>query len=297
MRRALILMLAVGCTPAAGPDANMDVAALADTPSLTQQQQAAVDAMVAELRPRVRSLSGEVDVYHYASREALKVPLVGALDLTAPVIAGHPAARSHAFFESAPANGGDSPGLYVAIDPISSVIFGGDHPLLYRIRLPKGYRYVDLIPDVGADARAAAAAAGCQGDDYRYMVVGVDPSCRPLAYAVIAKLGVQALLYDYLVAGDFKGCKAKARRASAFVLLDVANVVPNAMQVFAAEVPTPDPVHDERVAINGMFLNIADDSILGSARGFRLWPQLDSEGGRAIDWMNQHLLYCNGVNE
>jgi hypothetical protein len=297
MKRFLFLLyFAVGCADAPAGDPFAETGESADTAPLTAVQQAAVDAVAAELRTRVHALTGEVDLYHYVSRGQLKLPPTGVLDLSSATITGHPITRSRAFFAAPPPfNSGDAPGLYAAIDPVASRGWGGGDFLLYRIRLPKGATYVDLISPVSPAVAAKTTAASC-APDYRHIVMSLDPSCRPLGLAVVAKLGVQALRYDFLAATNFGGCKAKDRGTSAFVLLAFDKLPKDAVQVFAAEIGAAGAGAAGRAASDGRCLDITPGGLFGS-KDDRPWPSLDGQASGTTDWMNQHLLFCNGINE
>jgi hypothetical protein len=291
MRRPLMLLsLVVGCTGAPGPETAATKNALSTAPPLTAAQQAAAAALRADLSAHVATLPRSIDVYHYMSRGRLGLLPSGTdFDPKAPAIKNHLRTWGAYFADPGqPITGHDTGGFYAANDPVVSSGFGDDAPVLFRVRLPAGWRYLDIshMENPPPALAGLVQAAGCDDPSYRMILTFLDSQeCRALALAAVPALGVSGIGYAW--GGDrFRDCPTRDNLT--FILF--GDGIPDAnVQVFAAAIPTPDPVHDERAAINGMFLQVLDTKSAAPP-----WPALNGEADRAGPWMREHLLYCEG---
>jgi hypothetical protein len=293
-----LMMLACGCGGGGGASGSSRWSSRGlapDDPKLA----AAVTAVIEATGPRKKSLPRSIDVYHYVQRSKLGLPRTGTLDFTLPMIADHVRNWGAYFLDPAQANGGfDARGLYTATDPITTLAYGRSEFLLFRVRLAEATSYLDITDreeDVPASVATAVIAAGCQPDIMtwrRVLMNGEVDACRAIALDVLARLSVEALAYHYQ-AVDFDGCTG--RGPSAFVLFGKQTLTKAPVQVFAADIPTPDPARDERLAIEGMFYL---SPLAKQVPELDPWPILAPTPGlrdAAAAWLKRRVLYCNGI--
>jgi hypothetical protein len=296
------LLLSLGCSALAAPGREssvdpIDRAVLAETadppasgtttPVPAAAVTAAAAAVVAEFTPLITTLPRSIDVYHWVDRPRLGVPSTGVVDPTLPAVANHLATWGKFFLDPKQAvSNTHRYGFYAANDPVFTVGFGGSAFALFRVRLPVGFRYLDISATQDQDVSPATAkllaAAGCTSTQrLAFVFINTSTACRDVLLAALKPLAVSGLGYAWSSV-PFRDC---ATRGPLTFVLFGDGIPADAVAFFTADVPTPDPVHDERAAINGMFSQ-------ASGWGSPPWPALNGEANRATQWMRDHLLYC-----
>jgi hypothetical protein len=200
----------------------------------------------------------------------------------------------------------DLPGLYLALDPISSREFGGPNSnwLLYRIELPRGFRYLDIskldYAPLSQNIVTALAAEGCipTGEylaHFNYSALlkqNLGPTCRQIGIQALRQMNVQALGYSYS-AISFPNCISS--HAMAFIAFNLTGISASSAAEFSLSTENQNPVQNEELFTEHLFVESNWTTTLLYNQG-RLWPDLDSiavDGNSYLAWKKSHLLNCN----
>lgn len=280
--------------------------------------QSTVNSIVEAVRPYLTTLPYSTDVYTYTTREKVGLPNLGFIQPKDPRFPAFIDAKSKIFWEIEkqiiPSS--DTNGLYAAIDPVAArEYFGKDYWVLFRLRLPVGFDYLDLAAlDLQGSSnklfepiRNQLSALGCDPDwarSFRHLLMkNISIECRTIALEVLKVLKVSSFLYDW-TAVDFRDCQGRNR--GAFVILDLTSIKVSAadsIQPFTAELDLSDPLNQERITIQALFQQVKSPANASPSQRFEIaekfwsWPILN-EAAKDLDlrdWLSEHLMYCQNI--
>ena len=134
------------------------------------------------------------------------------------------------------------PGLYAAIDPSSSRVFGRDNPLLFAVPIRKGARILRLTGDVSSTdydrVKAIAKSLDCLPSERQFdgledvtrIFRGSDnPICRQIIIEAYQQLEIDAILYKYEADNYERDCRL---RTDAFNIVSTEAVDLNKLSLF-----------------------------------------------------------------
>src|SRR5579872_184938 len=257
------------------------------------------EAVAAWLKPRVKLLSRELDVYHYAMRTRIGLPghgpPPGDFDPTPYLQMKVPrywdlSLEVHPFSTAS--------GLYVASDPVIARAFGGSGDVwaMIELVLKPGFRFVDVRGAEGAAAdearlpaalRSPLAAAGCDVQFAQTLLVAQEVrECRALAVKVLRSLQVDGILYEF-PSKNFEPCRE--RPPGGFIVVSPDGYVASRTRVFVTESES-----SERLRIQDLFARAHE-------AGSRLtppWPGLPSAPqAQMVPWIRQNIFGCGNYPE
>ncbi len=258
----------------------------------------AADLIAADLSAQVVTLGGPIYTYNYTSGTPFGTPSAVWQDLTA--VAAKYMDLSAGKIQN------DLPGLYLALDPISSREFGGPNAnwILYRIELPSGFRYLDISKldynPLSQNIVTALAAEGCvptgeYATHFNYSALlkqNLGSTCRQIGIQAFKQMNVQALSYSYTVT-SFPNCTSN--HAMAFVVFDLAGLSASSAIEFSLSTENQNIAQTEELFTEQLFVESAWKTALLYNQG-RLWPDLDSVGvdsNAYLAWKKSHLFNCN----
>jgi hypothetical protein len=255
-------------------------------PAAFGQQEGDVD--VDALRPFVKTLNRDVDLYHCTSGsvtarpvldEYLREKLSRYWNSAIPV-------RPHATVS----------GLYAGVEPVTCRHFGGvgNDWTIIRIRLPAGSAVLDVRQEQPPGVRPRLSNAfrdllkklDCAAPDPSSLVIGLSSmGCRSIALRLMSKLSIQAILTDFPTF-VFENCDPG--RTGVFIMLDRASL--KDVAGFGVNLPDGLAAPTEMLMIRELY---AFAQRAGSLRELP-WPSMRGSPGDPIvkQWMNDHLWSC-----
>lgn len=234
----------------------------------------------------------EFNAYHWVQRKEIGtkkygfgVNETGKLDENDPKLKDHVQDWSSYYFESL------KNGLYLGTDPVYYRSFGGENFLLYRLKLPKGIRYLDVYGKCNGkkfpkEIIEQLASRGCKveaSDEIEEMFRGEGfgakqtPECAQIVFNTMKELKVDAIRYEK-GASNFTGCE-KVRERFAIFMVNASKIPRENIAYFYKEMNDP-ALRSEQIQIEKMFL---DEKPVEGRSTFekRPFPELDEQARKA----------------
>ena len=215
-----------------------------------------------ELLPYVRTMSRTVTLWHWTHRSDPGIPLRGVVPSNDPHFAAYLARRATSYFRMSPNNRSNAgTGLYLAIDPTSTMIYGGVRGgALIQMDLPAGTRTLEIGNGLAFSTELANQlwAYGCTATTPMMLFSSdSEPRCQSIRVAIArsSRLATVGIRYAYR-ADTYTFCTN--RPTVAFNLWDpraLRNVVG-----FTLELDVRDPATYLRALIRAFFEDRADDA-------------------------------------
>ncbi|MEZ4814649.1 MAG: hypothetical protein R3A80_05520 [Bdellovibrionota bacterium] len=256
------------------------------------------------------SLMGSVEnraqpfnAYHYASREAdLHVSSSESISKNKVFIEKHIKDWSEWFSNphQKVTSGKDAQGLYAALEPLSSRNWGREDWVLFRIKMTKGMRLLDLSnPSVtwNLDKFAFELFNYCpRGTARSYFLSPYPQKCRLLFLKVIELLKVDVILYGYWRSAQFPGvCETVLDRSMLILKSDKLDL--RDVEVFTSQGIMSDHEEEARVITELSRMNSIDRMSYkeGDPHYEGFWSNDDAlEADRSIvqSYVNKNILGC-----
>jgi hypothetical protein len=268
-------------------------------------------SLAEELQPYVKQLSQPIYTFHYATREAMKIPTTGPLDLNSTILQNHVRDWANYFWDlSQPGDTGMVRGFYLATDPVVSRDFGKSNWILYRVELPAGTRYLDVHPlvsgaleQVSPAVQAKLLAAGCNETKWKYVLYkSFDKNCRKIALQTLKDLQVTLIDYDW-VSADYTFCTSRPN--DAFILLKPEAIAPADIKIFYAEMIGSSADEQAQRSIESFFLRVQPNAEESgstapetSPQTYALWRDLNNPAISDEDFKNYltaHIYGCQSA--
>jgi tetratricopeptide (TPR) repeat protein len=265
---------------------------------LSSPAAAAPSPIVEELRQQIRHLSRPVFAYHYTTTTRLGGQDRAVVDRS--VVRSYLARRIVRFWDlGVPTEPFEmAPGLYLAIDPVISRVFGGrsDSWALFEVVLPRGLRFLDArvsadparVPRFSGRAREWLVSRGCDTDQPDYLLTTLESAaCRRIAVETLVELNVDALLFDYSRIA-YESCPG--RPEGGFVVIRPQAIDPSEARLFTSVPPADAASVAAARRINQAF---AEARRSGSIR-LPPWPTLETSEPLApfASWARDRLFGC-----
>jgi hypothetical protein len=255
------------------------------------------DPLAEFAKPYARSLSREINVYHWTELHHV----VHAPDKS-PLLAIDQRARDYAYFvkqtfwnaDYRPAGDIDlGAGFYVAIDPVVTRSFGGegDKWALIQTVIPAGARFLAIEKEgvFPTALKLAAQQANCPIASLKELFAKAHVGdCRAARDKLIAQLDLTSVRYRYK-AQAFTACAT--RPPFAFVIFDDRALRLDRMVSFTSDLPE----HDDPQSENRRLI----EALWETGPKKPLWPKL--KGAKPASglgpWMRDNLLGCGTFAE
>ena len=282
--------------------------------------------------PYVKTLSRDIEVFHYATREKMGpgIPRVGRLDPHLD-LQDFLRAKLAQYEDLTHPNLNDDntmgPGLYVASDPLSSRGYGQENWVMVEMTFPKGLHYLETRhdPQLPAEALPLLKREGCQALNWYALFAGnFNNSCRALLIPLLQALKVAAVAYGWDT-NHFELCPAREfsskltpNEPRPYSANDAAFLVTGSelllahTRIFSAESVADFSTREEMSLIqsyekralrylmnNQTTLKSFPAYIPTAIRYVKLWPELYSEpeAKGLKTWVHEHLFGCGAHPE
>ncbi len=191
-------------------------------------------------------------------------------------------------------------GLYLAVDPLVSRSFAGDHFALMTIKLPTGFRYLEVDYTWNPEEQSIVTQLeefGCMEATQHGVLLGKSYECREFSLYILKKLrdvhGVRAVLYPWNAA-LFPQCPQRnIDNAKAFIFLMTNDLEANRFDLLRKD--NSDGILKTQNAkfIESLMRRPAGSfDVMGAEYG-SLWPNLQTPSNEdTLTWVKQNLFNC-----
>lgn len=266
-----------------------------------------------ELKPRVKTFSRPVTVYHWTYRSDVKIPLQGEIGSTDERFNQYLDRQVKQYFKPHPRNRDIwGAGLYLAIDPVATQRYGGRNWVLYALEFKKGTRFLDLRSSsyysgifFSKRLREQLRNFGCPADSAQQLFSQDEiAECQVLRVAIARspELKVVAAYYPY-TAETFIGCLREGiGMGAAFVAWDRGAFSINSSALIR-ELPSSDPaaIRKTKALVQKIFELSATAQSLSGAQLTKFMPYPSLEGAvtdaQAKQFMRKSLMSCGTYPE
>lgn len=204
-----------------------------------------------EIRNAVHSFDRPLHLYHYVDSGRMYIGQQEKIDLQDSRIKNHHIEWTQYFWNTARQNQSQNSGLYTAIDPaIARMSYGTGRPLLYRIEVEVGHKYLhynEIANAISQRSQDYLEKRKCRITGLSYLFnrnQALNIECLKVLYEVVRELNIVAMSYNW-GSNEIPGCLGRDMRA--FIIYSPSILSSKYVRIFNSEELPTDPKDLEEV--------------------------------------------------